>query len=106
MNMKGSLPLLILHTLSGGSLHGYRIAMKIKAESGGVLDFKEGTLYPTLHMLEQQGIIASHKEMENGRERRYYQLLPKGKQTLAEERAEWERFANAVNSVLGGATTK
>ncbi len=106
MNMKGSLPLLILHTLAGGARHGYRIAMQIKEQSAGVLDFKEGTLYPTLHALEQQGMIESYKEMENGRERRYYRLLAKGKAALATERAEWERFANAVNSVLDGATTK
>jgi DNA-binding PadR family transcriptional regulator len=80
--------------------------MQIKEQSAGVLDFKEGTLYPTLHALEQQGMIDSYKEMENGRERRYYRLLSKGKAALTAERAEWERFASAVNAVLDGATTK
>ncbi|HVU10832.1 MAG TPA: helix-turn-helix transcriptional regulator, partial [Phototrophicaceae bacterium] len=57
MNLKGSLPLLILHVLTQGSNHGYGIAKLIRDQSGGVLDFKEGTLYPTLHTLEQQGLI-------------------------------------------------
>lgn len=103
MNMKGSLPLLILHTLSSGANHGYRIASQIKDQSEGVLDFKEGTLYPTLHALEQQGLIESFKEMENGRERRYYRLTRKGIASLDAERAEWEQFAGAVNSILKGA---
>jgi PadR family transcriptional regulator, regulatory protein PadR len=102
MNMKGSLPLLILHTLSSGAHHGYRIASQIKDQSAGVLDFKEGTLYPTLHALEQNGMIESYKEIENGRERRYYRLTKKGSASLHEERAEWETFASAVNAVLKG----
>jgi|SRR5688572_9078333 PadR family transcriptional regulator, regulatory protein PadR len=103
MNMKGSLPLLILHTLASGANHGYRIASQIKDQSEGVLDFKEGTLYPTLHALEQQGLIESFKEMENGRERRYYRLTRKGITALDAERAEWEQFAGAVNTILKGA---
>ncbi|MCU0511335.1 MAG: PadR family transcriptional regulator [Anaerolineae bacterium] len=103
MNMKGSLPLLILHVLAQGANHGYRIAGHIKEQSSGVLDFKEGTLYPTLHALEQQGLIESFKEMENGRERRYYRLTQRGAAALAAERGEWEQFAGAVNAVLKGA---
>jgi transcriptional regulator len=102
MNMKGSLPLLILHVLADGPAHGYRIAAQIKAQSSGVLDFKEGTLYPTLHSLEQQGMIESYRELENGRERRYYRLMKAGQDALSAERAEWEEYASAVNSILRG----
>ncbi len=101
MNMKGSLPLLILHNLAKEPSHGYRIAKQIRVQSDGVLDFKEGTLYPTLHNLEKQGLIASFKEKENGRSRRYYQLTDNGKAELARQRQEWRLYAGAVDMVLG-----
>ena len=103
MNLKGSLPLLILHLLTGGPYHGYRIAKHIKEQSGGVLDFKEGTLYPTLHNLEKQGMITAYKEKENGRTRRYYKLTDKGHASLETERQEWQDYYHAVNKVLKGA---
>jgi len=103
MNLKGSLPLLILRVLVDGRSHGYRIAQHIKDESGGVLDFREGTLYPTLHSLEKDGLITSTKQKENGRQRRYYVLTEAGHAALDEGRAEWESFAQAVNKILGDA---
>jgi transcriptional regulator len=105
MNLKGSLPLLILHTLSDGPKHGYRIAKEIKTQSQGVLDFKEGTLYPTLHSLEKQELIAAFNEIENGRERRYYRLTDTGRTALNHELEEWERYANAVSLILKGASS-
>jgi PadR family transcriptional regulator, regulatory protein PadR len=101
MNMKGSLPLLILQVVSKAPLHGYQIAMEIKQTSKGVLDFKEGTLYPTLHGLEQQGLLTAYQQEENGRMRRYYHLTESGLVTLAHEKNEWKQFASAVNQVLG-----
>lgn len=101
MNLKGSLPLLILHVLVDGPNHGYRIARRIKETSGGVLDFREGTLYPTLHGLEKDGLITSTKHKENGRQRRYYELTEAGHTALAAARAEWDSYAQAVNKVLG-----
>lgn len=102
MNMKGSLPLLILHNLSLEPSHGYRIAKQIRVQSDGVLDFKEGTLYPTLHNLEKQGLISSYKGKENGRSRRYYQLTDNGNAALAQQREEWALYAWAVNLILEG----
>jgi transcriptional regulator len=102
MNFKGSLPLLILYTLEKGPNHGYQIAKQIKLQSQGVLDFKEGTLYPTLHGLEKQGLIEAYNQMENGRERRYYRLTETGRRTLQAELGEWARYSNAVNGVLKG----
>jgi transcriptional regulator len=105
MNLKGSLPLLILNNLKSGPNHGYRIAKQIKQQSEGVLDFKEGTLYPTLHGLEKQGLIEAYQEIENGRKRRYYRLTEAGRAALSEEMSEWEEYTHAVNRILKGATT-
>lgn len=103
MNIKGGLPLLILHNLQQGSKHGYQIAKEIRQRSGGVLDFAEGTLYPALHGLEKQGLIASFEADENGRTRRYYRLTEAGAAALAKEHDDWQRYTAAVNLVLGGA---
>jgi PadR family transcriptional regulator PadR len=104
MNFKGSLPLLILHLLSQRPAHGYRIAREIKRRSEGVLDFAEGTLYPTLHNMEKQGLIEAFEEEEKGRTRRYYRLTETGRQALARERGEWERYTCVVNLILEDAS--
>ncbi len=101
MNIKGSLPLLILQTLSDGPSHGYSIAQQIKSRSKGVLDFKEGTLYPTLHALEQQGWLEAFNEEESGRIRRCYRLTGGGRAELVREQREWKKFVQAVNLALG-----
>jgi PadR family transcriptional regulator, regulatory protein PadR len=102
MNLKGSLPLLILHILSKSPLHGYQIARQIEEQSEGMLTFKEGTLYPTLHNLENQGLVSSYAQQENGRTRRYYQLTTAGHQELGNQKQEWQRFAGAINLILNG----
>ncbi len=101
MNIKGSLPLLILQALSSGPSHGYQITQQIKARSKGILDFKEGTLYPALHSLEQQGLLEAYNAEENGRRRRYYQLTNRGRTALQKARKEWEQFVQAVNLAMG-----
>jgi transcriptional regulator len=103
MNIKGSLPLLILNVLAQEPAHGYKIAKDIKARSGNVLDFKEGTLYPALHSLEHQGLLDAYEKEENGRTRRYYRLTKGGARMLEKERREWIRYTTAVNAVIGGA---
>jgi len=100
MNLKGTLPLLILQTLSTGPRHGYQIAQLIKQKSEGILDFKEGTLYPTLHSLLAQGYLTSYSEEENGRTRHYYQLTPHGSQFLDSEHKAWTKMVKAVNLAL------
>ena len=102
MNMKGSLPLIILQILSQGPKHGYGIAKEIKQQSSGAIEISEGTLYPTLHNMEQQGLIEAFEEEEKGRMRRYYRLTAKGQTTLTKERTAWEQFSTSVNAVLGG----
>jgi transcriptional regulator len=100
MNFKGSLPTLILQNLSRGPNHGYRIAQEIKQTSKGVLDFKEGTLYPALHGLEAKKLITSSVREENGRPRRHYQLTDKGRKALVRERQEWLQFSGAINGIF------
>ena len=100
MNFKGGLAVLILQNLSRGPNHGYRIAQEIKQKSKGVLDFKEGTLYPALHGLEGKGFICSYSQDENGRTRCYYKLTEKGKKALSQEKQEWHRFSGAISFIL------
>ncbi|MCX6610086.1 MAG: PadR family transcriptional regulator [Acidobacteria bacterium] len=103
MNFKGTLPTLILEALVREPNHGYRIAQQIKERSEGVLDFKEGTLYPALHKLQSEGMVESYESIENGRPRRYYQITASGRETLAQDRAQWLKLSQAVTTILGEA---
>jgi PadR family transcriptional regulator PadR len=103
MNFRGTLPTLILESLAQEPGYGYRIAQKIKDRSQGVLDFKEGTLYPALHKLESEGMVESYESVENGRARRHYRITRAGRGTLAKDRAEWRQLSRAVGSILGEA---
>jgi transcriptional regulator len=103
MNLKGTLPTLILETLQHGPCHGYLIAQQIKQRSEGVLDFKEGTLYPALHKLETEELVESFEEVEKGRPRRYYRITKSGRGTLARDRAQWRVLSRAVTRLLGEA---
>jgi PadR family transcriptional regulator, regulatory protein PadR len=103
MNFRGTLPTLILESLAHEPSHGYRIAQRIKERSKGVLDFKEGTLYPALHKLENEGLVKSYEGVENGRQRRYYRITESGHGILAKDRAEWRQLSRAVTIILGEA---
>lgn len=100
MKPKGALQVLILQVLSLGPAHGYAIAKDIKAKSKGVLEYREGTLYPTLHDLEHRGLVESSERTESGRVRRYYRLTKSGRAVLAEEREQWLEFSEAVRLIL------
>jgi transcriptional regulator len=103
MNIKGTLPSLILEALLREPTHGYRIAQQIKERSQGLLDFREGTLYPALHKLENEGQVESYEGIEKGRPRRYYRITKSGRATLAKDRAEWRDLSRAVTMILGDA---
>jgi transcriptional regulator len=103
MNLKGTLPTLILEALMREPSHGYRIAQGIKERSKGVLDFREGTLYPALHKLENEGLVDSYEDVENGRPRRYYRITKSGRAMLVKDRAEWRELSRAVTVILEGA---
>ena len=100
MNLRGTLPTLILEALAQQPDHGYSIAQRIKERSRGVLDFQEGTLYPALHKLEQEGRVESYEQVENGRTRRYYRMTHAGRKTLAKDREEWRTLSRAVSMIL------
>ena len=103
MNFKGTLPTLILEALISEPSHGYRIAQSIKERSQGVLDFKEGTLYPALTKLENEGTVESYDGVEKGRPRRHYRITKSGRGMLAKDRAEWRKLSRAVTTILGEA---
>ena len=100
MKLKGHLPTLLLKVLSHGPNHGYRIAQDVKTRSKGVLEFKEGTLYPALHLLESKGLIESDEQVEEGRTRRYYWLTERGLKALDDEKEEWKRVSSASSLIL------
>jgi PadR family transcriptional regulator PadR len=101
VNLKGTLPSLILEAVMNEPSHGYRIAQRIKERSQDVLSFKEGTLYPALHKLENEGLVTSYEDVENGRPRRYYRITKSGRAALARDRAEWRELSRAVTLILG-----
>jgi PadR family transcriptional regulator, regulatory protein PadR len=99
--LQGTLDLLILKTLEPGSMHGWGISLRIQAVSNEVLQVNQGSLYPALHRLEQQGLISSEwGASENNRQAKYYQLTRTGRKQLTEETKNWERLSEAVARIL------
>lgn len=99
--LQGTLDLLILRTLALGAQHGWGISQRIQQISADVLRVNQGSLYPALHRLEDQGFIASSWGVsENNREARFYRLTRAGQKALQAETENWARFANAVARVL------
>jgi DNA-binding PadR family transcriptional regulator len=98
--LKGHIDALVLATLRDGPLHGYAIIDDLKARSGGAFDLAEGTVYPVLHRLEADGLLASAWETSTGRRRRVYRLTRRGRASLARRRKDWRDFARAVEAVL------
>ena len=99
--LQGTLDLLILRTLTGDPRHGWAISERIQELSQDVLRVNQGSLYPALHRLEQQGWIASEWGVsELGRRARFYRLTASGRRQLQKEEDEWARFTGAVGRVL------
>ena len=99
--VQGTLDLLILKTLSPGPMHGWAIALRIQQTSNDVLQVQQGSLYPALHRLEQQGwITAEWGESENNRRARFYSLTRAGRKRFAEELQQWDRLSSAIGLVL------
>jgi DNA-binding PadR family transcriptional regulator len=99
--LKGHLDLLLLAVLSEGPAHGYAVIESLRARSAGVFDLPEGTIYPALHRLEDQGLLHSSWSEDSGRRKRIYQLTPKGQGALASRQDEWLRFSKAINATVG-----
>ncbi|MBI2686028.1 MAG: PadR family transcriptional regulator [Acidobacteria bacterium] len=100
--LNGSLDLLVLKILSRrGALHGYAIMLAIEEVSGEMLRVEEGSLYPALHRLEQEGLLkAKWIVKENGRRARSYELTALGRKHFAAEEARWSTVTDAVRRVL------
>ena len=99
--VQGTLDLLILTTLSLEPKHGWAIAKRIQQVSKEVLQVQQGSLYPALYRLEQQGWIkADWRESETGRQAKFYTLTRAGRKRLETERANWERLSSAINLVV------
>src|SRR5499427_5288492 len=102
--LQGTLDLLILKTLQREPLHGWAIAKRIQLLSGDVLAVGQGSLYPALHRLEQQGWITSEwKDSELGRAAKFYSLTRDGKKQLERELKSWDRLSSAVQMVIESA---
>ena len=99
--LQGTLDLLVLKTLQSGPTHGWDIAQRIQQVSRDVLKVNQGSLYPALHRLEAQGLVASvWGDSENNRRAKFYKLTPAGRKQLATETDSWERFAGAISLIL------
>ena len=100
--LQGTLALLVLKTLSARPrLHGYALTSHIQKVSADLLRVEEGSLYPALHRMEQEGWLRSEwGTTEKNRQARFYSLTVKGKKQLEQERENWERLTKGVNSVL------
>jgi PadR family transcriptional regulator, regulatory protein PadR len=99
--VQGTLDLLILRTIALDAMHGWAIAQRIRQVSGEVLQVQQGSLYPALHRLEQNGWIQSEwRESENNRKAKFYSLTEAGKTRLADEVAQWERLSGAIQLVI------
>jgi|SRR5579862_5066364 len=100
--LQGTLVLLVLRTLaSGRKMHGYAITAHIQRISDQLLRVEEGSLYPALHRMEQEGWLrADWGKTEKNREARFYSLTPKGRKQLAEEQESWQRLTEGVARVL------
>jgi PadR family transcriptional regulator PadR len=99
--LQGTLDLLILRTLVQGPLHGWGVSLRIQEVSRDALQIQQGSLYPALHRLEDQGLIrAEWGTSENNRRAKYYSLTPQGHRRLTEDTASWRHFAAAVQLVL------
>ena len=99
--LKGNTETLLLSLLAKEEMYGYQIVKEMGSRSSGYFRFKEGTLYPALHRLEESNLVdGTWREVDTGVPRRYYHITKKGRNVLAERLQEWRRFSKAVNAVM------
>jgi len=99
--LQGTLDLLVLKILALGPTHGWDISQRIQQISQDVLKVNQGSLYPSLHRLEQQGWISSEwGTSDNNRKAKFYRLTAAGRRQLAAETETWERFSGAIALIL------
>jgi len=99
--VQGTLDLLLLKILALEPLHGWAISLRLKSISRDVLQVSEGSLYPALHKLEQEGWIkAEWKQTENNRRAKFYSLTRLGRKQLESETANWTRLSAAITRIV------
>jgi PadR family transcriptional regulator, regulatory protein PadR len=99
--VQGTLDLLLLKILALEPMHGWAISQRLKQISGEILQVSDGSLYPALHKLEQEGWIkAEWAPTENNRPAKYYSLTRLGRKELEKEKANWDRLSGAITHVL------
>ena len=99
--VQGTLGLLLLKILALEPLHGWAISQRLQQVSQGQLQVSEGSLYPALHKLEQEGWVkAEWKQTENNRRAKFYSLTAAGRKQLNLESSQWDRLSNAITHVL------
>lgn len=101
---KRSTTVLLLSLLAERPMHGYQLARELERRSEGFFEFKEGTLYPALHRLEQAGLLSSEWEVvAEGPSRKVYRITDRGRRALADAASEWGTFARKLLSIIEGA---
>ena len=99
--VQGTLDLLILKILALEPMHGWAIGQRLRQVSSDALQVSDGSLYPALHKLEQQGwITAEWKTSDLGRRAKFYTLTRPGRKHLERERANWQRLSSAISAVI------
>src|SRR3954451_22344612 len=99
--LKGTLSLLILSLLSRKAMYGYELAATVHRDTEGAFRWREGSLYPSLHKLQADGLIAGEwEEKETGRKRRYYHITTRGRAALNDKLQSWNELCQAVNRIL------
>lgn len=96
----GHLEMLLLAAVESKPMHGYAIIEYVRQASSGQFDYAEGTIYPALRRLEDDGLVRSRWSETDGRRRRIYEVSRRGKKALAGRRSEWEHFTKGVEAVL------
>lgn len=98
--IKGSTATLILSVLEKEDMYGYKIVKEIDVRSQGAFSLKEGSMYPILHSLEENGFVDSYWELYENRNRKYYHITKKGLKELQSKKSEWKEYSKSVNMVL------
>lgn len=100
--LPGNTAMMILKLLDGQDMYGHQIIVALAKRSHDAFNIKTGILYPILHNLENEGYVSSYRdEVDDGKERKYYQITMRGKEHLARKWAEWIAYIESINAVMG-----
>ncbi|PXV93456.1 DNA-binding PadR family transcriptional regulator [Lachnotalea glycerini] len=98
--VSGSTSMLVISLLKDKDMYGYEIIDCLDKKSNNVFQLKAGTLYPLLHMLEEQNLLTSYENEVGGKMRKYYSITKDGKKYLKAKKEEWQEYSSAVSNVL------